>query len=121
VKGFVPYDQVAELLAAAVEAVDGGHLWMAEDVLEKFTEAASQLYRTTRERGGQLTKSERTVIGHLQAGLSNKEIASRLGTSERTVKFHVGNVLRKLDVKSRYSLMARLGVGNARGELTTFE
>jgi NarL family two-component system response regulator LiaR len=34
-------------------------------------------------------------------GLSNKEIALKLTITERTVEFHVGNILRKLEVASR--------------------
>ena len=34
-------------------------------------------------------------------GLTNKQIAARLGISDRTVQFHLGNVLSKLGVASR--------------------
>lgn len=37
----------------------------------------------------------------LAEGLSNKEVASRLGISEHTAKFHVAKLLQKLGVESR--------------------
>ena len=44
---------------------------------------------------------EREVLELMVAGLRNREIAQRLFITVRTVKFHVSNILRKLDVQSR--------------------
>jgi DNA-binding NarL/FixJ family response regulator len=68
-----------------------------------------------------LTLREREVLGLLAEGDRNKEIAVRLGLSERTVKFHVANVLRKLDAQSRTEALRRaielglLGTGGMAG------
>jgi DNA-binding CsgD family transcriptional regulator len=51
-----------------------------------------------------LTSREKDVLGLLLRRLSNKEIASILGITDRTVKFHVGNLLNKLQVRSRHEL-----------------
>lgn len=48
-----------------------------------------------------LTPRERDVLGHLVAGLSNKEIAQALDIDEGTVKAHLKALLRKLDVANR--------------------
>ena len=48
-----------------------------------------------------LTDRERQVWNSLARGLSNAEIAHSLFISEHTVKFHVHNLLRKLDLHSR--------------------
>lgn len=48
-----------------------------------------------------LTPREREVLAGAAAGLTNKQIAARLGISDRTVQFHLGNVLGKLGVASR--------------------
>jgi len=48
-----------------------------------------------------LTPREREVLAGVAAGLTNRQIAARLGISDRTVQFHLGNVLGKLGVASR--------------------
>ena len=71
-----------------------------------------------RERGAaplveDLTPRELEVLQLLAEGLSNKEIARRLGTSEHTVKFHVNAILGKLGAHSRTEAVtraARLGL-----------
>ena len=53
-----------------------------------------------------LTAREREVVGLLAEGLSNKEIAARLGIAPDTAKFHVGRVIDKLDATGRTDAVA---------------
>lgn len=48
-----------------------------------------------------LTASERKVLDMIAAGLSNREIAARMGVSLSTVKTHINNMYRKLNVSNR--------------------
>jgi len=60
-----------------------------------------------------LTPREQEVVWLLAEGLSNKAIARRLGISVHTAKFHVGQLLDKLDATGRTDAVAhaaRLGV-----------
>ena len=47
-----------------------------------------------------LTARERQVLAQIAAGRLNKQIAGDLGTREKTIKFHRGNLMRKLGVRS---------------------
>jgi len=53
-----------------------------------------------------LTAREREVVALLAEGLSNKEIARRLGIALDTAKFHVGRVIDKLDATGRTDAVA---------------
>jgi len=53
-----------------------------------------------------LTTRETEIIQLLAEGCSNREIANRLVLSEGTIKFHVHNILGKLDASSRTQAIA---------------
>ena len=66
-------------------------------VLPVLGEAASN-----RQPGSmQLTGREKEVLRLLSEGMSNKDIASRLGRSPKTVMHHTGAIYRKLGVRAR--------------------
>jgi DNA-binding CsgD family transcriptional regulator len=54
-----------------------------------------------------LTPREIDVLGHLVKGETNAEIARTLVVSEGTVKFHVKNILRKMNVSNRAEATSR--------------
>lgn len=56
---------------------------------------------STADRVGSLTPQEGRVLEHLAEGVSNREIAERVGTTEKTVKNHVSTILRKLGLENR--------------------
>ena len=53
-----------------------------------------------RRRYESLNLREREVFKCVISGMLNKQIAVELGATERTVKFHRGNIMRKMQVKS---------------------
>lgn len=51
--------------------------------------------------GSDLTNRERKVLQLMVRGLTNFQIARQIGISKATVRFHVGNLLSKLEVSNR--------------------
>lgn len=49
----------------------------------------------------ELSERELDVLALVTHGLPNKDIAERLSISENTVKYHMKNILQKLDVRNR--------------------
>jgi LuxR family maltose regulon positive regulatory protein len=54
-----------------------------------------------------LTEQETRIVGMIERGMSNKEIAEQLQTAVATVKSHIKNIYRKLEVNSRLQALQR--------------
>jgi DNA-binding NarL/FixJ family response regulator len=110
--GLLLRDVSAAELGAAVQAVANGFTVLDPEV-------AAVLARERRPAASAepldepLTERELEVLRELALGLPNKTIALRLGISEHTVKYHVGEILGKLEAASRTEavmLAARRGL-----------
>ena len=108
--GFVMKDASSDVFFATIRAVALG-MQVLPPVLT--SSLFSQILRNeiVRDRvrvqhDVRLTAREREVVDLLSEGLSNKEIAARLGIAVHTVKSHVHNVLEKLALQSRLEVVA---------------
>lgn len=91
-------------LPIAVRNVLSGQLWVPAEILSAYGKRAKALLDAQLLSGHSLTAREGQILQMLMRHLRNKEISSALGISERTVKFHVSNVLTKLNLKDRRGL-----------------
>jgi two-component system, NarL family, response regulator DevR len=57
----------------------------------------------------QLTHQEQKIVALVAQGLTNKEIAQRLGSSPFTVRNQVHVIMRKLELKSRVQVAYLFG------------
>lgn len=101
--GLVAYERYKEDLPHAVRHVAEGQLWFPQAVVARWMQI--DVARRASAQDVKLTRREREVWEFLTRRLSNKEIADILEISERTVKFHVSNLLTKMNVNSRQQLV----------------
>lgn len=105
-KGYVLKDVDVFELTRAIRAVHRGESVLdprvTRAVMERFRQAGKET-----ESAGALTEQEKEIIRLVAQGLTNKEIARRLFLSPNTVKFHISNIMRKLDVKRRAEIAFR--------------
>lgn len=66
-----------------------------------------------------LTHRQQEILGHLLSGLSNKEIARKLGLSHFTVRNHVSNILRMMGYSCRRTMRSSLAVEHVRPDYLT--
>ena len=105
IDGFVELHKTWQTeLPLAMRAVLAGQPWVPPEILLAFVKQSKALLDTQLLPGHSLTAREGQVFQLLMRRLSNKEISSALDISERTVKFHVSNVLGKLQLDDRRGL-----------------
>lgn len=109
--GYVSRDRSISDLIATVESVARGELVCPPRVAAALLRRVGVLAHWGRiERaepnGAQLTFREREIATLIELGLSNKEIAYRLGIQLATIKTHVHHILEKLRVRRRIQIPA---------------
>jgi NarL family two-component system response regulator LiaR len=90
-------DTSDEKLGEAIRSAYAGHPTLAPEAAEVLVHAATHPHKL----GHDLTEREREVLGLMVEGLNNVDIAERLVISRATAKFHVSNILSKLNVTNR--------------------
>jgi DNA-binding NarL/FixJ family response regulator len=101
-RGVVSRNATGARLARALDAVLEGLVVLDDDFAEEALRPPPRALGTFEE----LTPREIEVLELLALGLSNREIAERLGVSFHTVKFHVNSILGKLGAESRTQVVA---------------
>ena len=96
--GYLMKNVTARELAGAIQSVFAGKMTLAPEATQALIHAATQPKEVEN-----LTERELEVLKLMVEGLNNAEIAERLVVSLSTVKYHISNVLSKLNVENRVS------------------
>jgi NarL family two-component system response regulator LiaR len=91
-------------LAAAIRSASVGRPTLAPEAAQALIHTATR--NATFTLGQDLTDREREVLHLMVDGLNNTDIAEALVVSRSTVKFHVSNILSKLEASSRTEAVA---------------
>lgn len=90
--GYLPKAAQLQELLGAIRAIYRGERYLPPALAARLAE---------RGPGASLTEREHEVLELVSKGLTNREIAATLKCSETTAKWHLKNIMQKLDVTDR--------------------
>jgi NarL family two-component system response regulator LiaR len=102
--GYLLKNVAADELADAIRAAYVGRPTLAPEATRALIHSATQ--PKVQPLGHDLTERERDVLALMVTGMNNSEIAEKLVVSRSTVKYHVSNILSKLQASSRTEAVA---------------
>ncbi len=94
--GYLMKNVTARELAAAVKSAKDGKMTLSPEAAQALVRASQQSQQVEA-----FTERELEVLKLMVEGLNNAEIAERLVVSLSTVKYHISNILMKLEVDNR--------------------
>ena len=94
--GYLMKNVSARELAEAIRAAHKGKMTLSPEAAQALAHATAN-----QAEKAELTDREREVLKLMVEGLNNTEIADRLVVSLSTVKYHISNILSKMQVDNR--------------------
>ncbi len=98
--GYLHKDLNASEFLDMLSGLERGEAAITRKTATRLMNGFQNLTKET-ENAEQLTKREIQLLRWMVEGYSNKAIAEQLFISENTVKYHIRNILQKLDVQNR--------------------
>lgn len=111
--GYVPKSANGEDFRKALNLVLAGEVSLPRRLLEKPADSSSSARATAWSDAEQaqlearLTNRQRQIYGLLSQGLTNADIAGRLGLSVNTVRVHIHGILQRLQLDNRMQVVLR--------------
>jgi len=107
-RGVFYIQESSDVLCLCIHRVHEGKAWVSHDQMTLVLEAlaATPKIRAVNEKGmNLLSKREAQVVRCLAEGLTNREIAQRMGLSQHTIKNYLFRIFDKLGVSNRVELL----------------
>ena len=102
ISGYLPKRAETKMLTSALKLILDGGTYLPPSILEH---ANSGLFgdqsRDGKRKGKTLTPRQSEVLSYVAEGMSNKQIAYKMGVSEATVKLHINALLRAVGATNR--------------------
>ena len=119
--GYVPKSAQGDDIQRALKLVLAGEVALPRRLLEKPAESPMPS-RTTAwsdaeqaQMEARLTNRQRQIYGLLSQGLTNADIAGRLGLSVNTVRVHIHGILQRLQLDNRMQVVLRAARNRPQG------
>lgn len=107
-RGYVLKGVSATELIRTINSILVGETYVTPALAARLLKQVRQAPHTAaRNDYASLTLREEEILDEVSRGLTNKEIASRLGISEKTVKHYMTNIMEKLQVRNRVEAALR--------------
>jgi DNA-binding NarL/FixJ family response regulator len=103
VRGYILKGVSGTELIAALKAIHAGQPFVTPELASRMLVEGTVASRSANKLA--LSVRERQVLDHLSNGLTNKEIAARLGLQVKTIKFYLSALFKKLNVSNRVQAM----------------
>ena len=100
--GLISSHSFPAVVQTAIRQLAQGEIQLSKDATKRIVGS----FRAQR-RSDNLSEREQEVYQLLCQGKNSREIAESLFVSQTTVRFHLKNIYKKLDVKSRHEAVAR--------------
>ena len=110
--GYLTKQTAAEELPRAIREVRRGNSFFSPEIARRLRDQGRAAFNNG-QRGDKLELTEREVevLEHIAAGMSNQEIADKLGISIKTVEKHRQQVMNKLNIHETAGL-TRYAISN---------
>lgn len=111
--GYIPKSADSRDFEKALDMVLAGEVSLPRRLLEKPVEVHSSARATAwsdaeqAQMEARLTNRQRQIYGLLSQGLTNADIAGRLGLSVNTVRVHIHGILQRLQLDNRMQVVLR--------------
>lgn len=106
-KGYFLLSAQPEDLLESLKFVSKGLIWGPPEAIARSLGRLISLkdIKPVATREDLISPRERTLLNLLAKGLSNKEIANKVGVAEVTVKFHLAKLYKRFKVQTRLQLL----------------